>query len=315
MQLFMFLVLSKVFLPQKINDYILANDMFNFNLGIPGLDSIPVLKDFLDIFIIEHSDETLHGLSVESLSTFYNLFSHLVIFLLVVVIHLIFWLIKSQCPKRKSENCFVRLVYWIATKIWNLLTFTLYIRTIIQISQFWMISSISELYNANMISISTTFSFAFACVTLIVVFGFTSLNVLLGLNTSDTSKSEFKEYFSGVKNTRVARMYNVVIMIRRVVLVSLMVCLSNIDKVFLVLLAVCYQIAHTAFIIWMRPYASIKDNINETMIDIVFSVLLITLLYFHTEEAWNEIATDAYFYLLNFPGMFIFLSSLGKCFQ
>ena len=104
MQLFMFLILLRVFLPQKINDYILANDIFNFNFGIPGLDSIPVLKDFLDIFIIEHSDETLHGLSVESLSTFYNLFSHLVIFLTIVVIHLIFWLIKSQCPKRKSEN-------------------------------------------------------------------------------------------------------------------------------------------------------------------------------------------------------------------
>ena len=208
----------------------------------------------------------------------------------------------------------MRLVYWIATKIWNLLTFTLYIRTILQISQFCMISSVSELYKSNMISISTTFSFAFACFTLIIVIGFTSLNAILGFNTSDASKSAFKEYFSGVKNTKMARMYNVVLMIRRVVLVSLMVCLSNIDKVFLVLLAVCYQIAHTAFIIWMRPYASIKDNINETMIDIVFSVLLITLLYFHTEEAWNGVATDAYFYLLNFHGVFIFLSSLGKCF-
>ena len=49
------------------------------------------------------------------------------------------------------------------------------------------------------------------------------------------------------------------------------------------------------------------------MIDVVFSVLLITLLYFHTEDAWNEIATSAVFYLLNLPGMFIFLSSLGRC--
>jgi len=82
MQLYMFLVLLRVYLPEKIEDYILANDMFNFNFGIPGLYSIPVLKDFLAIFKIEHSDATLHGLSVESLSTFYNLFPHLVILIL-----------------------------------------------------------------------------------------------------------------------------------------------------------------------------------------------------------------------------------------
>ena len=315
MQLYMFLILLRTYLPKKIVDYIVANDIFNFNFGIPQVDFIPALRDFLAIFRIEHSDAALHKLSVETLSTFYNLFAHLLILLFMIIIHLIFWLIKSSCSKLKSENCFVRLMYWIAHKVWNLFTFTLYIRTIMQISQFWTISSISELYMTRMSSISVTFSFAFACVTLIVIVGFTSLNVVLATDTSDDSKSAFKEYFSGIKNTKVARIYNVVLMLRRAILVSLMVCLSSIDKLFLVLLAVCYQIMHTVLIAWMRPYVAIKDNINEIMIDVVFSALLITLLYLHTEEAWNGVATDAYFYLLNFPGVFIFLSSIGKCFQ
>ena len=260
MQLFMLLILLKIHLPQKISDYILANDLFNFDLGVPGLRSIPVLRNFLSIFMIEHSDVALHGLSIDTLSTFYNLFDHLVILLLVVIIHLIIWLIKSKCTKIKSQNCFMRLFYWMANKIWNLLTFTLYIRTLIQISQLWMISSITELYEMDLSSITRVFSFAFACLTLCALFAFSTVNVVQSFNNSDSSKSAFQEFFSGIKNTKIARKYNVVIMLRRVILVSLMVCLDNIDKVFLVLIVVCYQIMHTILIIWMRPYAAIKDK-------------------------------------------------------
>jgi len=136
MQLYMYLILLKIYLPQKIIDYILANSIFNLNFGTLGMDSIPLVDDFLSMFTIDHLDETLHELSVESLSTLYNLFGHLVLLFMTSFLHLIFWMIKCLCPKRKSNNCFVRLIYWIATKVWNLLTFTLYIRTILQISNF-----------------------------------------------------------------------------------------------------------------------------------------------------------------------------------
>ena len=104
MQLYMYLILLKVYLPTKIVEYILANSIFNLNFGILGMDSIPMLSDFLSMFTIDHLDETLHELSVESLSTLYNLFGHLVILLMTTLIHLIFWMIKCLCPKRKSEN-------------------------------------------------------------------------------------------------------------------------------------------------------------------------------------------------------------------
>ena len=90
MQLYMFLILLRVHLPKKIKDYIIANDLFNFDIGIPGLRSIPVLKSLLSIFKVKHLDEALHSLGVDSVSTFYNLFDHLVIFMVIVVIHLIF---------------------------------------------------------------------------------------------------------------------------------------------------------------------------------------------------------------------------------
>ena len=102
-------------------------------------------------------------------------------------------------------------------------------------------------------------------------------------------------------------------MARRVILVVFMVCLNDINKVFLVLLSAFYQVAHTVFIIWVRPYEAVKDNVNEIMIDVMFSFMLVILMYFHTKDAWNEVVTEAYFYLLGFPGIFIFVSSLGKC--
>ena len=84
MQFFMFLVLLNVYLPKKIEEYIQANDEFNFNFGIPGLRSIPVLKNFLDIFKIVKSNEVLQSLNVEYQGTFYNTFSHLVLLMMTV---------------------------------------------------------------------------------------------------------------------------------------------------------------------------------------------------------------------------------------
>jgi len=167
-----------------------------------------------------------------------------------------------------------------------------------------------------MYNFSTTamkFSFGVACVILIVIIASAILNLVLSFDTSDSSKSAFKEYFSSIKNTKAARMFNVVLVARRLIMVILMVCLSSINKVFLVLLVGFYQIAHTILIIWVRPYVSIKDNVNEVMIDIVFSILLMTLLYFNTKDVWNGLVTEVYFYLLFSPSVFIFLTSLGKC--
>ena len=308
----MFLALLKVYLPEKIVDFIFANSIFNFNLGFIGIGSVPILKDLLDMFRIDHSDETLHELSVDSLSTFYNLFFHLLVLLLIVILHLIFWLIKSRWPDRKSDSCCVRLVYWTANQLWTLLTFTLYIRTILQISQFWILSSVSELHEANLNSRAMEFSFAIACISLWGIIAFSTLNATLSFKNYDHSVGPFKEYFNGIKNTKLARMYNVVLVTRRVVLVTLMICLNHINKVHLVLAAVLYQVTHTGLIILVRPHTSVKDNINEIMIDLVFWVLLTILLHFYTEDRWNEVATSAYFYLLQFPGLFIFLTFISK---
>ena len=165
----------------------------------------------------------------------------------------------------------------------------------------------------NLSTTAMTFSFGIACIVLTAIIAFSTINAMLSCDTSDQSKSAFKEYFNGMKNTKSARMFNVVLMARRVILVVFMVCLNDINKVFLVLLSAFYQIAHTVFIIWVRPYEAVKDNLNEIMIDVMFSFMLVILMYFHTKDAWNEVVTEAYFYLLGFPGIFIFVSSLGKC--
>jgi len=91
MQLYMLLILLRVYLPKRIEDYILMNDIFNFNLSTSNVSSVPMLNDFLSIFQYAHSDQTLSDLNVESVSTFYNLFAHLLVLLLLVAVHLLMW--------------------------------------------------------------------------------------------------------------------------------------------------------------------------------------------------------------------------------
>ena len=302
----MFLVLLKMYLPMTIRGFIFSICRLNVSFGILGLNT--TLKDFW----IEHSDGVLSELGVVSISSFFNLFDHLFLLLLAVITHLIFLLLKLKCRKSKSTHCFVKLVNWIAQKTWNLLNFAFYIRTFMLFSHFWIVCSIFEIYKANLSSISTQISLVFSIIILCVIIAFSSLNIVLAFNNSDLSPPSLNELFANLKNTKMARMYNVALMIRRVVLVSIMICLSNADKFVLLFISVLCQVIHVVMIIKVRPYTSLKDNLIEVQVNVIFIILLLILILLNTQDSWNDVATSIYLSLMCFPLVFIFFISIGK---
>jgi hypothetical protein len=95
MQLFMLLILLKVYLPAPIKDVITSNNFFLFFLQIPSLRSFYGVGYFFEFIDIESEDSALSELGAESGSTFINVLSQLLVLLLISILHLFVLALKD----------------------------------------------------------------------------------------------------------------------------------------------------------------------------------------------------------------------------
>ena len=128
-----------------------------FEFALNPFDYAPFKKlDFyqsaIKRFNFELSNPLYEPFNIKSDSTIFNTFSFFSMTILMGLVH--FWIFV--CGKFLSWYglnwgwaCIVRVLRWINNKIYNIMTFGYYIRAIIEITQYILISSISELYRFN----------------------------------------------------------------------------------------------------------------------------------------------------------------------
>jgi hypothetical protein len=88
MQLLMFLILLRVYLPIPIKDMITSSSFYSLSLPIPHLQSLYGIGHFFEFIDLESEDSALSSLGAESGSTFVNVLSQLLMFLLIIILHL-----------------------------------------------------------------------------------------------------------------------------------------------------------------------------------------------------------------------------------
>jgi hypothetical protein len=103
MQLLMFLVLLRVYLPIPIKDTITSNNFFSLSLPIPHLRSLYGIGHFFEFIDLESEDFALSSLGAESGSTFVNVLFQLLIFLLLIILHL-FALTFRKCDPNRGHG-------------------------------------------------------------------------------------------------------------------------------------------------------------------------------------------------------------------
>lgn len=88
-QLFMLLVLLKTYLPIPIKHMINSGSYFSFYFSVPFVKKIYALSNFLKFIDSDPESSNLDPIEVESGSTFINMFSQLLLLVLVILIHLL----------------------------------------------------------------------------------------------------------------------------------------------------------------------------------------------------------------------------------
>ena len=214
------LLLTKSNIPISIVSYLsgLKATTWSFNFipfrNIPGIEKIVSGIDF------KLPDRELEYFGINSGSTFANNFSMIWIVLIFGVIHclfmLIYKLIKRKVKSKKWAKCM--------KGTYQFFVFSLYIRIIFEANVFLLISSFSELNEWNTSSSANIVSICFAFIGGWICLCFVSLSLINYSMHKNTKNMEeyipLKEFFSGVLDSRKSRLYQSLLLLRRVIFVA-----------------------------------------------------------------------------------------------
>ena len=195
----------------------------------------------------------------------------------------------------------IRYIKRVLNKIFEILTFGYYIRSMLEINQFALISSINEIYLFNtsqryrVVSLVFAFIVLIGCILLIVFVLFLSL---INKRQDKEKLNQSEEFFSGLKVLKKSRLYVWILMWRRVVYVLLLITLVSTSSIAIIITLASLQVFYTACIIYLRPYSEFKSNMIEILNEITFFVWISWLIYFNTSSRWSSGPTSAYIWLI-----------------
>ena len=200
-----------------------------------------------------------------------NHFQLLVIIALLFLSHVILFILYRK--SKKSE----KLLSKILKTIYKMITFTVYIRLLLEAFLFLYLSSIFEVYNLNFKTAAKIISYIFSIFLLIALLMIMASVVILWIisrnDVFNIEISMFRELFEGIKEGKYPRLFQTVFLTRRMLSATWIVLSMNaIIDVRIVIFSII-QFASLVFLIIIRPFKELQENIIEIINDSVYSIV------------------------------------------
>ena len=199
-------------------------------------------------------------------------------------------IIRYYCSRKFNEsNKFRRVINYILA----MFTWSIYLRLMLESYLVGFLSCINELWIDGPTS---------SIVLLIIFVLFLVLFFVIWIKSwselYDTETSHFREFFSGIKQTKASRIYFSTFLLRRVVWIMIAVVLNKSSVYLQTGLFAVANLLCLMFTVFIRPFVSIKDNIIETINDFAFGFFCTLLLYLNQKNTWTDTAANAVIYFL-----------------
>ena len=204
---------------------------------------------------------------------------------------------------------------WIITKSFTILTFGYYIKSIIEMNQYFLVSSVYEIYNFNTSQTWRIISLIFALLLFLFLIIFVIWIAYLAFTTFLIIKSKhnkFGQLFEGLKVQNKYKFYSASVLIRLIIFVVFLLTLVKVSSKILIAVLVFLQIVFLVYSGILRPYDEVKTNIILVMNEIYFLFLLGALIFLNSENDWSSVSTYIYMWVLASNSMIIFLIIFGK---
>ena len=317
-QLFFLLLLTRAYIPDDVKLVITG---LKFALNPPFYFSFNTMSSFktvIDNFNFELSNNSLSYVGVSSDSSVYNTAPFFVTMLIVIVCHLVvivFMKLLAKCKTDWKWGWLVKIMIRITEKIYNLLSFSYYIRAVLLINQYLLICSMYEIYSFNSSQPLRVVSFAFAIMILISWIFILALAIYLSMSAytvNEGKHNKLGEFFNGLKMHRKFKFYMCMLILRRAIFVVLLVTWISLSSRLLIGLLVLLQLIYLVYVCYLRPFRELKDNLPEIMNEAYFLVLLSSLVYLNEERYWSSAVTSIYMWGVCSNCMAALLISIGK---
>ena len=317
-QLFFLLFLTRAFIPLDVKTIISGNSIA---LNLPqyfNFQKLDFYSSALSYFDFSLSDQNFDSLNIQSDSSLYNLNPTLILGILLVLFHFIILLLRYLLSKTETTgkwSKFLFIIKWIISKIFNILTFGYYIRCILEMNQFILITSVYEVYSFNLSQNIRIMSFIFAiliwiaCLALIAFVAYLSFS---SYETVEAKHNKLEEFFSGIKMQKKHKLYVFALLVRRALFIVLLITSQLIPSRTILIVISLLQLGYLALISFIRPFKEIKCNIIEIMNEFYFLILLSSLIYLNTESNWNNFLANVYIFTLTSNTIATFLVIFGK---
>ena len=298
-QLILLLLLTNSHIPQSIVDYLSGLKATTWSLNFVPFKDIPGVKTAIDWLDFGLDNNDLKHFGLLSGSTFVNNFSLVWVILMIIVISIIYIQIFRWVKSKVNRVKICKKVFeW----IYQLFTFSIYIRLLWEANQFILLSSLSEIKSwkgsstKNIVSLWIAFICAFSCIGLIVL-AFVNWIQKRNIETTE-SYSPFKEFFSGLKDKSFPRLYLTILLLRRLIFVVLLVMGSSIESLGLIIPMIWLQAGYLCSMAFVRPYKSTKNNLLEIVNEVYYFILITILSHFNSTSRWIQTVETAYLYII-----------------
>ena len=314
-QLLFLLLLTQGFIPDAVQTVISGPDF-----AVNPFESISFLKtnnygSWTDKFSFDLNNSSLGFFNIESISTIYNMVSFFTTLAYAASVHLFFYLLRKIASKWTSDGKWARLLKRIINKAIEVMTFGYYIRLLMEMTEYIVLSAFNEVYVFNTGQGLQIFSAVFAL--LAVIGSAIWIILLLALSFSSYEITEEKhnkleELFEGMKIEKKFRIFSWIIMIRRFFFILFLVTLETIPSRGLIGILVPLEISYIVYLVVFRPYKEIKVNAIEIVNEISFLILLSALLIYNSSSDWTLTFAYIYIQVIVITNIINFLIVFGK---
>ena len=303
-QLLFLLLLTRSYIPNGVVNAIIGSKFALFPYYVIPTKSTSLSTQAIKWFDYDQDNSQLSLVGLESGSSLVNNYSFLCTIAMIIFLHIFLYIslrILVVIERKEIWKCFLKALKWPISKVLKILTFGYYIRTILETYQFFLLWGITEINNFNLTTRQFISSFVFAVWLVIWWLAYLGVTMYFIYKTKEEEprgESKLEEMFNGLKHQRMKRYYMILLLLRRIVFVSLLICATFISPIVLVCLLWAIQIAYFVVIIILRSFIEIKDNIIEITNEVFFLFFLGCLGYFNEESRWKSTITNAYIYML-----------------
>ena len=269
-------------------------------------------------FYFSLSNSALEDLTIKSESTIYNILSFLEFAFIIILIHLVVYILFKTTLKCKEEgkwSKWIKVIKWIAKKSVNILTFGYYIRSILEINQYLLISVVYEIYKWNTSESLRIFSLSLSIVLFLLWLCLIWFTIGLSLSSyqlDEEKHNKLEEFYSGIKQSKRFKLYLPALLIRRIIFVVILITSESFLSRIIISTLSIIQIGYLTIIVILRPFNFTKNNIIEITNEWYYLFLLSFLIFFNADTNWNSSIISLYSWILITNSIFIFIIVTGN---